>query len=82
MTLVCLSWRAIKQALLAMLPFSIARRFFFPDFRRRRPRFEFPGSAGAGPRQTSRSAQKMEIPEAGWRFLTALCQHCKDIPRF
>ena len=37
MTLVCLSWRAIKQALLAMLPFSIARRFFFPDLPGSRP---------------------------------------------
>ena len=27
-------------------------------------------------------AEKIEIPEAGSRFLTALCQPCKDIPRF
>ena len=37
MTLVCLSWCAVKQAPLAMLPFSIAQRFFFPDLPRSRP---------------------------------------------
>lgn len=31
MTLVCLSWGAVKQAFLAKLPFSIAHRFSFPD---------------------------------------------------
>ena len=33
-------------------------------------------------KETSTSVQKMEISDAGLRFLTALCQPCKDIPRF
>ena len=32
----------------------------FPDPRRRRPRFEFPGSTGAGPRQGGRK-QMLQI---------------------
>ena len=33
----------------------------FPDLRRRRPRFEFPGSAGAGPRQSSYLKNKQQV---------------------
>ena len=46
-TLYILNKRLIKQ--------------LFPDFRRRRPRFEFPGSTGAGPRHTSTTWEALGV---------------------
>ena len=42
----------------------------FPDPRRRRPRFEFPGSTGAGPRQTI--PKKKKCKKAKWLSEEAL----------
>ena len=38
-------------------------KLLYPDPRRRRPRFKLPGSAGAGPRQSTDSRELCIMPE-------------------
>ena len=48
-------------------------KLLYPDPRRRRPRFEYPGSAGAGPRQLSSAGHlHVAIPRLCWVSLLGL----------
>ena len=40
-------------------------KLLYPDPRRRRPRFELPGSAGAGPQPEDPSASPGDLPNPG-----------------